>query len=473
MAINKTISEYITIFEQIVKLSAGHYNPDVSNTSKSVHKRSILGFFNLGLNIMTSAISGINQYRLSKHFNDLRADFVKFAEQVNLMNKNNVLIHKKFVKILKTLESGMKAYTDRLNCQVNENLARTIEHVKFIEFTTKLEKILKPLEHGTLTGKLTPHILPYDALSNILIDHQELNTTLYKQMSPAFFYKSVSLIIVDLLHSQDAFTVHYVLTIPFLTPYNTFKSYNVRQIGIALPSDNQCVMASVPDVIVQSGRQYYSLENTICKTGKIKYCYSQPVYHLPEVTCLTNYSTCKFLPVPCTPSYIFDKTGLLVRHQETILALERGTKPTIKNISPDNFSISYLPWSKYSLVRMDTQTLYSPTFISTTIEIAIPETQFNHSEIQYNKSVYADINSLIETNAKLHIAAQSSNVSLTLSYILLGLLLTIVIAIIIILGIAVYRYRNRTATANEDVPTSAQNTTPRPTTRIQPFILTS
>ena len=103
MAINKTISEYITIFEQIVKLSAGHYNPDVSNTSKSVHKRSILGFFNLGLNIMTSAISGINQYRLSKHFNDLRADFVKFAEQVNLMNKNNVLIHKKFVKILKTL----------------------------------------------------------------------------------------------------------------------------------------------------------------------------------------------------------------------------------------------------------------------------------------------------------------------------------------------------------------------------------
>ena len=453
MAINKTITDYTTIFEQLLKISAGHYAPNSSNTSKSVNKRSILGFFNLGLNIITSAISGINQYRLNRHFNDLRSDFISFAEKVDKINANNVLIHRRFVKILKNMETNLVSYIDNLDCQLDSKLARALQHLKTIEYLSKLEKALEPLEHGTLTGKLTPHIVPYNALTKILSDHPELNNTLYSDMSPAFFYKAASLIIVDMIHSADSLTIHYVLTVPYLTFYNTFKSYRIRQIGISLPQSNsnlnsQCVMAKLPGVVVQSGGKFFSIENTICTDSQIKYCYSQPVYHLPEVTCLTNYSTCEFFPVSCSPSYIFDKTGLLVRHKKAIFALERSVSPNIHTISPNDLSISYLPWHTYSLVRFESQTLYSPTFISTSIELAAPDLEFDHSNIRYNKTVYADVSSLIETNANVEFSLKTSKTSLTLTYVLLGLTAIVIMSTMIIFYI-LHRFKQSLRNPNE------------------------
>jgi hypothetical protein len=434
MAINHTINNYERLFEEALKIAQYSPNSQLNDTQRR-SKRSILGLFNLGFNFVTSVISGVNQYRLSKHFNGLQKDFANFANMQNTINKNNVHIQKQFIKLMRSLQYGLKTYAHDLNCETSKHLQNTIQHIQSMEFSAHLEKLLEPLEHGTLTGKLTPKILPYEDLAKILSDHPELNNTLYKRLSPAFFYKSTQLMIVDLVHTNRFLTIHYVLTIPYLTESNTFRRYNVRQTGISLKSplklanNNNCVQAKLPSIVVRSSDRYYSLENTICteSNSNVLLCYSQPVYHLPEIECLRNYSTCSFEPIPCSMKYIFDKTGLLIRHEnnEPILALERASKPSIVKIKPDDRSISFIPWRYYSLVKVASATLYSPTFISTFVDQAATDLSFNTSSISYNETVFANVDSLIDTNDQLRYQLKSSKQSLWLIYSMIGFILVV------------------------------------------------
>lgn len=441
MAINETINNYERLFGEALKIAQYSPNSNLNNTHKRP-KRSILGLFNLGFNFVTSVISGVNQYRLNRHYNDLQKDFTNFANMQNAINRNNVQIQKQFVKLVRSLQYGLKTYAHDLNCETTKLLQNTIQHVQSMEFSAHLAKLLEPLEQGTLTGKLTPKMIPYTDLAKILSDHPELNSTLYKQLSPAFFYKSTKLIIVDLIHTQKFLTIHYVLTVPYLTESNTFRRYNVRQIGISLnppqnhAAENRCVQAKLPSIVVKSSDRYYSLENTICteSNSNVLLCYSQPVYHLPEIKCLTNHSTCSFEPIPCSTNYIFDKTGLLIRHEtnEPILALERSSKPSIVKISPDNNSISFIPWQFYSLVKIASATLYSPTFISTFIDQGEKDFSFNTSSISYNKTMFANVDALIDTNDQLRFQSKSHQSSFWLIYALMILIFTILLVLVTI-----------------------------------------
>ena len=71
--INATVKEYNRLFNELLELDREDIPKETSTLKRQ--KRSILGFFNLGLNIFSSAISGLNQYRISKQVTKLRGHF--------------------------------------------------------------------------------------------------------------------------------------------------------------------------------------------------------------------------------------------------------------------------------------------------------------------------------------------------------------------------------------------------------------
>ena len=366
--INSTVLEYEQLFYELlnVEYSMSH------NNSRSRNKRSILGFFNLGLNLFTSAISGLNQYRIGKQVSKLKEQFEDFVQSQERINARNIRIHKLFVKIIHNVELKMVKMLKDIQCKMDSNILKVASQLVANEYLSHLKELLSPLQSGVLTGRLSHNILPLPSLAQLIKEHPSLNGTIYTDLSPTLLYRASEIMVAEVRTTNSALVVHYILTVPFLTYKNTFKSYTLRQVGFMM-SPGSCAWFDLPTKVVLSNGIYYSLENTMCSAGPLDLCYSQPVHHLPEVQCLTNTSTCTLLADSCPPfQYIFDKTGILLRHEHKIMALLRGSTivPAIHEISPANNGVTFLPWHKYSLIQIADQNIRSPTFISTFIEEA-------------------------------------------------------------------------------------------------------
>ena len=366
--INATLDEYNRLFTELLELDRS--DMPIGNSTLSRNRRSILGFFNLGLNLFSTAISGLNQYRISKQVTQLKRHFEDFVEFQEEVNAKNVQIHKKFVKILQKIELKVAKALQKIECEVKSEMVDLAETMLANEYITHLKELLAPLDEGTLTGQLNHKILPLSALKHLLREHPSLNGTIYTDMSAALMYKASEIMVAEIRTSEEGIVIHYIMTTPYLTLQNTFQKFTIKKVKVMV-APKSCAILDIPTKVVKSGEKFYKLEDTICSDGPIELCYSQPAKYLPEVKCLTNPAECSFVSVPCDDfQYIFDKTGILLYHKMEVQALLRNTRKTtgIKLISPPGNRVSFLPWATYSLVQVMNHNVLSPTFISTSFE---------------------------------------------------------------------------------------------------------
>ena len=431
--INESIEAALTLFRELVRIEKA-----------SPQKRSILSFFNLGFNLVSSAISGFNQHRISSHLAELRTEFEQFTRQQHNINEHNIKIQKMFVHLIHSMELKLSTLIKQAQCQTDSNILKISSRLISQEYLSHIKELLAPLYQGGLVGKLTPTILPLSGLRKVLTEHPTLNDTLYKELSPALLYKAAELMIVDVSTSAASLNIHYVLTLPYLTSANTFQSYTVRNVPFKLPSISydKCVVADLPNKVVKRGNKYYALDNTICNKAAINLCYAQPVFYLPSVHCLSNVSACVFKVVSCKEEYLFDRTGVLIHHNSEIQALERGAKymTSIKSISPPPNLVSFIPWARYALIQFREQNIHSPTFISTYFDEASPLINLNNPLKNYELS---DTTTLLD-NINAIPSSKVPESGAKSGYSLLFIICTTVIAGLVsaFLAIIFWHYRN-------------------------------
>ena len=325
---NNTVSFNTDIDNEITKqLEMFKSLTNIQTALVSRHKRQLAI---LGASLLGAAFSTIGSLLIRHKSNDVKNEFHAYAQVQNAFNKKIIRFDNNIVKVLKQTENRLQ----EIDCQNREGLAT-------LKFIIKIKSMFAMLKKGMLCSDITTEMLEMSDVRYILNQHPELNTTLYSIESLSYFYQTSQICLANIMFLEgNALTIHYLITVPFLTAKNTFPSYRVAQTGFK--SKNNCYFLNLPAKVIKVGNTYKSIDNLMCQAegSPIPICSAEPAEHMDPITCLSNITTCTFQRLPnCQDKFIYDKSGLLIKHSEPIQVLTK--QKLIKVIEPTQNEISF------------------------------------------------------------------------------------------------------------------------------------
>ena len=341
------VKEAVEIHENLMKIHHGRDGPQEGNRKKRFLAAIVGGI--LGL-----ATSGISSLLINRNVNKFKNEFHEFKDAVHGFEVDQINLDKRIIHIIKE----------------QKDIACEVEQHQILE---ELKPLLAYFYAGSFEKqRLKPQIFKPKDLVRILKDHEELKETLYKISKLEYLYLAANVHVgnVKFDDKMGELTVHFLLTVPWLTGENTHPLYKTKE--VEKKNKEGCWKIGLPPAVMKIGAAYHTIRDQECENRfPLMTCNEQKPAPTNNISCLTQGQSCVMSQETCNRNYIYDLNGLLAFVPRTATAVETRKERRIVKIDGPRFK--FFPWAEYALITIDNMTHYRPSYIETNIEVILDQ----------------------------------------------------------------------------------------------------
>lgn len=360
------------------------------------------------IELLTVGLSAYNRYEQSKIIKHLRQvdnqikSLTKADKDIAKMMHDNVKFEGDLIRLFDKLNLMEARINMILTCEFLHSDLMVELNVQLDRWMNKIENILTFINAGTITGALTPSIVNFETLKN-LVAHSAINSTIFN-LNPELLYRHGKLHFRSASTSLDRF--HFALTFPDLSPLDTLPTlYSIKQVGFRPNNSKVCVDYDIPNhVIEETPGEFSFIDVTECdKNGRLMTCErNRPT--VTEAACLTNTTnTCPVKPLnTCKSRYLMTSSGLLVFSQEGISVKHRVSNSSsnkVQQLEPiftsSKSNTLFLDWADVAMVVIGNTLIQAPDLPGIVVKLTAPY----HMDTNFNTTINSSINVIFNTTA--------------------------------------------------------------------------
>ena len=268
------------------------------------------------------------------------------------LEHSTLIFEKSTIGLFRKIISKIDVDRAEINCEIGY----TNLNVALGNYMSIMTKYLDVAALGQLQTTLTPNIIDYTSLKDIVAQHPSFESSMFKN-NPTYLYGLATLTLVDIHVSESI--IQFIIEFPTIYHNNIAILYHVQQLGLHTPAQDQCIYFDLPShffemdntswVIPLNNKCHSHKDLTICETYK----------HLLKTSCISHNSMkCSHTVTRCTAPFhvLYTSQGLLLRDnsEESYMTEIAGSIRKIKFL---NNSIAMAKWENTKNIFISQQLL--------------------------------------------------------------------------------------------------------------------
>ena len=357
------------------------------SSPRKITKRNILAAFGIGTLIASAVGMGLEELQINKIKHHLQVTSLEVEQVKSKLEKeisSSIVFQDTTIGVFKSLEHQL----ENIACTMENSRFYTLDKSNIDEYFNQLQIFSDIALQGKLHSTLTPNIINYDTLKEIVLKHPSLKDSVFRSQ-PAYMYGLSTITLIDIDIHKSA--IHLIVEFPDVKATALNPLYTVGQTGLSLGENEDCLYFRTPRNFFTSSNKAYQIHiNDDCRTHRnLTVC--KTMQHLLKPSCMnTTHMNCEQESRECESTFKFFYTseGLMVR-DNTLNTYYTELSGSIRKSLFNEHALALISWDNIKTIFIAQEFLVeNPKYFVTTdivkynVELLPPHSKITIRDIE-------------------------------------------------------------------------------------------